>query len=238
MGTAAEPVSKTDSDYAGDSNDDTQQFCERYFADLKKVNGEDDFARPASQWKLKNDIIGTYPAEADGTFTTAVDKGDLYDVIGRTVYNDITASKPTDFSVYVDGDPVSSPDVADYFVNNETDDAKGTAKGVLTQVFVDDDNNVILSQIHTYVAQVDGGYDEENEELELDDLGLDTFPAVNTTLSADDFENLSAFEDGDYVLITAVGDEVKTIQAAEVVSGTVTSYTSNKNVTLDGPLRF
>ena len=24
--TAAEPVSKTDSDYAGDSNDDTQQF--------------------------------------------------------------------------------------------------------------------------------------------------------------------------------------------------------------------
>ena len=65
--TAAEPVSKTDSDYAGDSNDDTQQFCERYFADLKKVNGEDDFARPASQWKLKNDIIGTYPAEADGT---------------------------------------------------------------------------------------------------------------------------------------------------------------------------
>ena len=232
--TAAEPVSKTDSDYAGDSNDDTQQFCERYFADLKKVNGEDDFARPASQWKLKNDIIGTYPAEADGTFTTAVDKGDLYDVIGRTVYNDITASKPTDFSVYVDGDPVSSPDVADYFVNNETDDAKGTVKGVLTQVFVDDDNNVILSQIHTYVAQVDGGYDEENEELELDDLGLDTFPAVNTTLSADDFENLSAFEDGDYVLITAVGDEVKTIQAAEVVSGTVTSYTSNKNVTLDG----
>ena len=232
--TAAEPVSKTDSDYAGDSNDDTQQFCERYFADLKKVNGEDDFARPASQWKLKNDIIGTYPAEADGTFTTAVDKGDLYDVIGRTVYNDITASKPTDFSVYVDGDPVSSPDVADYFVNNESDDAKGTAKGVLTQVFVDDDNNVILSQIHTYVAQVDGGYDEENEELELDDLGLDTFPAVNTTLSADDFENLSAFEDGDYVLITAVGDEVKTIQAAEVVSGTVTSYTSNKNVTLDG----
>lgn len=232
--TAAEPVSKTDSDYAGDSNDDTQQFCERYFADLKKVNGEDDFARPASQWKLKNDIIGTYPAEADGTFTTAVDKGDLYDVLGRTVYNDITASRPTDFSVYVDGDPVSSPDVADYFVNNETDDAKGTAKGVLTQVFVDDDNNVILSQIHTYVAQVDGGYDEENEELELDDLGLDTFPAVNTTLSADDFENLSAFEDGDYVLITAVGDEVKTIQAAEVVSGTVTSYTSNKNVTLDG----
>ena len=232
--TAAEPVSKTDSDYAGDSNDDTQQFCERYFADLKKVNGEDGFARPASQWKLKNDIIGTYPAEADGTFTTAVDKGDLYDVIGRTVYNDITASKPTDFSVYVDGDPVSSPDVADYFVNNETDDAKGTAKGVLTQVFVDDDNNVILSQIHTYVAQVDGGYDEENEELELDDLGLDTFPAVNTTLSADDFENLSAFEDGDYVLITAVGDEVRTIQAAEVVSGTVTSYTSNKNVTLDG----
>ena len=232
--TAAEPVSKTDSDYAGDSNDDTQQFCERYFADLKKVNGEDDFARPASQWKLKNDIIGTYPAEADGTFTTAVDKGDLYDVIGRTVYNDITASKPTDFSVYVDGDPVSNPDVADYFVNNETDDAKGTAKGVLTQVFVDDDNNVILSQIHTYVAQVDGGYDEENEELELDDLGLDTFPAVNTTLSADDFENLSAFEDGDYVLITAVGDEVKTIQAAEAVSGTATSYTSNKNVTLDG----
>ena len=52
---------------------------------------------------------------------------------------------------------------------------------------MDDDNNVILSQIHTYVAQVDGGYDEENEELELDDLGwipspLSIPPCPPTTL--------------------------------------------------------
>ena len=58
--------------------------------------------------------------------------------------------------------------------------------------------------INTYVAKVDGDYDEEDDELVLDDLGL-ALPA-ETTLSGEDFENLASFSDGDYVLVTAVGD--------------------------------
>ena len=238
--TAAEPVSKTDSDYAGDSNDDTQQFCERYFADLKKVNGEDDFARPASQWKLKNDIIGTYPAEADGTFTTAVDKGDLYDVIGRTVYNDITASKPTDFSVYVDGDPVSSPDVADYFVNNETDDAKGTAKGVLTQVFVDStEKTAVVSLIDTGVAKVTKVTEDStkgNYEVTVS-FKTKVQKADGTKLTPDTkFTTDVKFAKDDVVVYTASADskEIETMAVAKTVAGKVSAQKDADYSSIDG----
>ena len=219
----------------GSDNDEYQQFCEKFFSDLKKnVDGEDDFNRPANQWKLKNDVIGTYAAEADGTYTTSVSVDDIYDLLGRSVGND------GKLTVLKNGDKVTNIDRDDYIKNGD-DDTKIGGKGVLTQVYVVDDtdgddvDDVIISMINTYVAQVDGDYDDDNEELELDDLGLD-LPADNTTLSSEDFENLSAFENGDYVLVTvnAADGEIKSIQAAETVSGTVTAYTKDKNVTLDG----
>ena len=236
--TAAEPVSQGNgvTDYAGRDNDDSQQFCERYFSDLKKTDGEDDFNRPAAQWKLKNDVIGTYAEEADGTYTTSVSVDDIYDLLGRTV-GDKGA-----LTVITNGDSknITGAD-RDKYIKNGDDDTKIGGKGVLTQVYVVDDtdkddiDDVIISMINTYVAQVDGDYDEENGELELDDLGL-TLPADSTTLSSEDFENLAAFSDGDYVLVTvnANDGEIKTIQPAETVTGTVTSYTSTKNVTVDG----
>ena len=234
--SAAEPVDNYITNDYDSSKDGIQQFCERYFSDLKKTDGEDDFKRPAAQWKLKNEIIGTYAAEAEGTYTAGVEKGDLYDLIGRTVYNAITSASTAeghaDFTVYENGSKTGvSQTVADYIEDDSTTKVGGN--GVLTQVYVDDDtNNVIISMINTYVAKVDGDYDEEDDELVLDDLGL-ALPA-ETTLSGEDFENLASFSDGDYVLVTAVGDEIKTIQAAETVTGTVTSYTKEKNVTVDG----
>ena len=233
--SAAEPVDNYITNDYDKSGDNIQQFCERYFSDLKKTDGEDDFKRPAAQWKLKNEIIGTYAAEAEGTYTAGVEKGDLYDLIGRTVYNAITSAPAAeghaDFTVYENGALAKSQTVADYIEDDSTTKVGGN--GVLTQVYVDDDtNDVIISMINTYVAKVDGDYDEEDDELVLDDLGL-ALPA-ETTLSGEDFENLASFSDGDYVLVTAVGDEIKTIQAAETVTGTVTSYTKEKNVTVDG----
>ena len=234
--SAAEPVDNYITNDYDSSKDGIQQFCERYFSDLKKTDGEDDFNRPAAQWKLKNDVIGTYAEEADGTYTTSVSVDDIYDLLGRTV-GDKGA-----LTVITNGD---SKDITgadrDKYIKNGDDDTKIGGKGVLTQVYVVDDtdkddvDDVIISMINTYVAQVDGDYDEENEELVLDDLGLD-LPADSTTLSSEDFENLAAFSDGDYVLVTvnSTDSKIKTIQSAETVTGTVTSYTTGKNVTVDG----
>lgn len=107
---------------------------------------------------------------------------------------------------------------------------------MLTEVFVDDDNNVTITLINTYVAQVDGDYDEDNEELELtipDENEVAT-PDVDLTLSSDDFDNLDQFSDEDYVLYTAAGGEIQTIEAAEVITGTVSAYTVGTSVTAGG----
>ena len=100
---------------------------------------------------------------------------------------------------------------------------------------MDDDNNVTITVIDTYVAQVDGDYDDDDEELTLKSLDESAaVPADDMTLSADDFDNLDSYADDDYVLVTVADGEIKTIAPAEVVTGDVSAYTDTKSVTVDG----
>ena len=237
----------SNSQYASISNDhaddsDSQYTIELgeelYDGDLEKSSAdanEDVFGRPAVTWEYNNDEIGTYADAPEETYTAAVDKDALYDLIGSSVYNDLRDEETT-LTVYVDGEEVEDVTLSSYIARNNDDDAEGTGRGVLTEVFVDDENNVTITQIHTYVAQVDGDYDEDNEELELtipDENEVAT-PDVDLTLSSDDFDNLDQFSDEDYVLITVADDEVQTIEAAEVITGTVSAYTVGTSVTADG----
>ena len=237
----------SNSQYASISNDhaddsDSQYTIELgeelYDGDLEKSSAdanEDVFGRPAVTWEYNNDEIGTYADDPEETYTAAVDKDALYDLIGSSVYNDLRDEETT-LTVYVDGEEVEDVTLSSYIARNNDDDAEGTGRGVLTEVFVDDENNVTITQIHTYVAQVDGVYDEDNEELELtipDENEVAT-PDVDLTLSSDDFDNLDQFSDEDYVLYTAAGGEIQTIEAAEVITGTVSAYTVGTSVTADG----
>lgn len=129
---------------------------------------------------------------------------------------------------------MSSPDLDDYIVRSSTSDAEGTGRGILTEVFVDDDDNITITQIWTYVAQVDGDYDTDDGELDLATLEGAEFDADDYTLTDDDFDNLDAYADEDYVLVTVASGEIQSIQPAETVSGAVTAYTVGSNVTLDG----
>ena len=102
-------------------------------------------------------------------------------------------------------------------------------------MFIDDDSNdVVITVINSYVAQVDGDYDKNDEELELDILDEAPVDVKDTTLSSDDFDYLDSYSDEDYVLITVANKEIKTIDLAETVEGKVTAYTEKKNVTVDG----
>ena len=239
-------------DHADDS--DSQYTIELgeelYDGDLEKSSAdanEDVFGRPAVTWEYNNDEIGTYADDPEETYTAAVDKDALYDLIGSSVYNDLE-DEDTTLDVYLNGDLLDVDDVNTaqdtnydtlleaFFDRNNDDDAEYTGRGVLTEVFVYDENNVTITQIHTYVAQVDGDYDEDNEELELtipDENEVAT-PDVDLTLSSDDFDNLDQFSDEDYVLYTAAGGEIQTIEAAEVITGTVSAYTVGTSVTADG----
>ena len=204
-----------------------------YDGDLVKSGStSDDFGRPASKWTYNNKEIGTYADDADAVYTAAVAKEDLYDLVGKTVYDDLKSGDAT-LTVVKDGVDQDAS-LNDYIVRNNDDDAKGTQKGATTEVYIDDDNNVTIAIINTYVAQVDGDYDAQDEELDLDVLEESPFTADDYTLSSDDFDYLDTYEDEDYVLVTVADGQIKTIQKADTVTGDVTSYTEKKNVTVDG----
>lgn len=107
-------------------------------------------------------------------------KEDLYDLVGKTVYDDLKSGDAS-FTVVLDGVDVEKPALSDYIARNNDDDAGKDIikKGATTEVFIDDDNNVVITVINTYVAQVDGDYDEEDEELDLATLRV-----LSSTLTA------------------------------------------------------
>jgi len=207
-----------------------------YDGDLVKADGaDDDFGRPSVKWTYENKEIGTYADDADAVYTATVEKQDLYDLVGSDVYNDLK-NGDADFTVVVDG-VAQKVNLSDYIVKNNDDDAGKDVikKGATTEVFIDDDtNDVVITVINSYVAQVDGDYDKNDEELELDILDEAFVDVKDTTLSSDDFDYLDSYSDEDYVLITVANKEIKTIDLAETVEGKVTAYTEKKNVTVDG----
>ena len=214
----------------------------------------DEFGRPSVRWRLGSSEIGTFSETPDGSYTEAVDKGDLYDVIGRDVYSEFGGDAT--LYVYVNGEEMeedSDFEISDYFVRNETDSAASTGRGVLTEIFVDDDDSdnvkVTITHIFTYVAQVDGDYVESDGELDLATLeGTDLdygyigwgqyinepIDVTDYTLYDEDFPNLSAYSDGDYVLVTVAQGEIQSISPATELTGEVTAYTRGTSVTVDG----
>ncbi|MFQ6857674.1 MAG: S-layer homology domain-containing protein [Lawsonibacter sp.] len=207
-----------------------------YDGDLVKADGaDDDFGRPSVKWTYENKEIGTYADDADAVYTATVEKQDLYDLVGSDVYNDLK-NGDADFTVVVDG-VAQKVNLSDYIVKNNDDDAGKDVikKGATTEVFIDDDSNdVVITVINSYVAQVDGDYDKNDEELELKELDESPVNAKDYTLSSDDFDYLDSYSDEDYVLVTKANGEIKTIALAETVEGKVTAYTEKKNVTVDG----
>ena len=228
-----------------------------YDGDLEKdeISG-DDFGRPAVEWTYDGSTIGTYSDEADATYTAKVSKGDLYDVVGRDIINGLVDQNGDDhdseYHVYLNGlDITSDTDKSDLFSNNSSSHIQSngenlTGNGVLTEVYIDDDDNVNICIIYTYLAQVDGDYDEDDEELAISEIDAETnaLPDLETTtLSIDDFDNLADFQDEDYVLITAAAVDssdsdteyaVQSIALAETATGEMTSNTTGSSVSLDG----
>ena len=224
----------------------TVQFAEKYLQDLKGNDEPDDFGRDATKWTWKNDEIGTYSDEADYTYTAKVSKKALYNDLGKSVYDDLTDSKnPTKLNVWVDGDNVvedstESTNVAKYLDKNSTQklDNQYTGNGTLTEVYVDDDNNVNIVIINTYVMQASEDYNSKKEEVKLNELDGVNYPRVASgeeTLSADDFDIANVKED-DYILTTIAKDKIKTAVAAKTVTGKVSSYSKGNDVTIDGTL--
>ena len=226
----------------------------------------DAFGRPANEWKYGTENIGEYSNDSTLIATyegVKVQKGALYDLVGATTYErldpestwTIDDATAYDLDVWVDGqklDDATQVHVSDYFARNSsgaagTADAVGrganvgvTGNGVLTQVYMDDNNNVTIVIINTYLVKATADYNETRESLSIeviDDInttGTAETPAIGTTIDNEDIP-VSNFKEDDYILVTyAEGEGIQTAQLAEMVTGEVSEYTETENVYIGG----
>ena len=230
-------------------DDNKMQFAEKYFTNLEKEPTSDDFGRPANKWTYKNTDIGTY---VDYTlmvaeYTDGVSGKDVYKKIGKT------AMDKYDLTATIDGNDAAKTILADVNKNNK-DDMAGTDTGVLTQVFVDDDNKAAaIVEINTYLGIADSDYSEKKDEAKFTVWGLSkegktytkvafnkdgtlktTSDSASFTVSGEDF-NVSKVEEDDAYLFTVAAGEVQTFVPAEAVKDTeITSFKKGSNVTAGG----
>ena len=200
----------------------TVEFGEKYYPALELKSGADAFGRPSNEWLHNNKKIGTYADYSTmvAEYTAKVTGKEVYDVLGKSVVSDY------DIDILINGDE-NTTDYVEIAKNNKATFSE-TAKGVLTQVFVDDDaKQVTIVEINTYLAQAKADYNTKTEKVNLTIYGLTGY---NGTVTADDFEIEDVKED-DFFLVTYAQKEVQSLAIPEVVADTaVTAFSKGDYV--------
>ena len=234
--------------------DSYKQLVEKlYGSDLKKVSSSDDFGRAATEWKYKTNSVGKYSDKADMVYTNKVTRADLYNLVGKSVYDDLKDATKTDakLTVVYDGQSLitnskSSTDIDKFFAEKDSTaiGATGVARtgnGSKTEVFIDDNTSAVkIVIINTYLVQATDDYNAKKETVTTTTVGDVTAPVASTelTISSEDF-NVTNVKEDDYLLITCAGvnatnKTIKSVTPATVLTGTVNSYSTGNNVTIDG----
>ena len=221
--------------------DGKMQFAEKYFTDLRlNDNATDPFMRPANQWKIKSEEIGTYAQTPDLTYTA--------DVKSSAIYKDLAlgdAIEKKNVSVYVDGESADA-----YAIRKNDNDTKFGGNGVLTEVFYDkNDDSVVITEVMTYFGQINKTVKATSTadayvEVLTGGAVADHVKANTAANSTEKYETNETFEDDAYVLYTfsEKEDEIQSVELAKSVAGTVTKVendkkvdaSKNKNVTING----
>ena len=225
----------------------TVEFAEKYQPDLALKDTTDAFGRPAHTWTWKKAEIGTY-VDFDkmvAEYTTEVTGKDLYDLLGKTTIDDNTVL------VYVDGETEKNILGDAYFtagqmIKANTDAVGETGNGVLTQVFLDtEDDEITVAVINTYVATADRDYDSKKEEVTFSiwgvtDAGKNQFvkdttdTSENLVASIEDFD-VEDVEKDDLYLVTIAEGAIQTLEQPEVISDTeITAFKQGSNLTTGG----
>ena len=203
-------------------DDGLMQFAERYFTDLKATGSQDDFGRPATEWRYNNRAIGTYTDVADETYTAGVKLGDIYSDLGLSETTDTT-------EYYINGREQSDLEVA------RRDDTKIGANGVLTQVWYEEDErgnveDFIISEVHTYVAEVNAINNPNDDDRSIT-LSTKSAPigSLDRQFETDDFSR------DDLVTYTAAWTgsryEIQTVEAlTDYETGILTEWNGTKIV--------
>ena len=241
--TSANEYSTIDDELADKDKEDNNlyviQFAERYFEDLEKNTSDPDaFGRPSVNWEYDNEDIGTYSETADFTYTTGVKGDDIYDDIDNS---------DAEYTYYIDGLKVSADDIgdADYYedfaiANNNNKKIGGN--GTLIEIYEGDNDKYTVVVINTYVGEISdwNEADEDNDEKESIIISEFTGPAgLDTTFETTKFDEDDA-DDNTVIIYTAATDddgdtyEIKSVDAAELVTATPTRATAGKSFVAGG----
>ena len=205
-------------------NDGLVQFAEEYFNKLEKKVGEDEFERPAYTWIYDKEEIGTYVdwelmvAEYDD----AVTGRELYDVISSAVLKD----EDMDLTYYVNGvEPVAGCDLPNYVLDvvatpysgegnitktngvlqrSNQNDAGFSARGVLTQVFIDKDvrEEIIITSIDTWLSKATTDYNENKETVPMDVWTSESHsPNMNWNVDVEDVPEIADVKEDQFYLM-------------------------------------
>ena len=222
----AEPVANDKSDdyrVVSADRDEYQQFCEKYFSDLKLDAGDvrNDFGAPATKWEYDGETVGTYATkDAAETYVEGFDADELKDL----------KDDDYDFSnaeIYVNG-------VKDAGDLNSVETLAGREyTGTVIEMYANGDKAKAITHIvvkQGYLAQVT---DLDDESVSLDIYNpWDKKTATNVTFdddtkkNNDTFDKLSAkYEEDDYLIVytkgAVVDAAVLAIADVETVSGKV-----------------
>ena len=201
---------------------------ELYEGQLRKAPDADEFDRPAFTWSYKAQKIGTYVdwSLLVQEYTTAVTGEDLYNVLTSS------AIKAYDFAYYVDGKTSDEIKTSNMIRTNDTE-YDTTGNGVLTQVFVDnEEEEITITSINTFLAEATADYNAKKETLSIEVYQNEKYD-INKTLSLNDFD-IADYKDGDMLRVCVAETskdkyEVITIADPEVLSDSTVTKFSNKN---------
>lgn len=204
---------------------------ELYNGDLKLTADTDVFGRPARCWEYDGKEIGTYVNDSMmiQEYTAKVTGDMLYELLTRSTVNTY------ELTVVIDGLYKEDGIAAGFFdkneINRNNDETLGnTGNGVLTQVFVDNEEKTItITIINTYLAIANKDYDEKKDEIGFDVWGVDAISgeyvkalddnSCALKVSGEDFD-IADLAEKDAVLVTIADGEIQTISDCEVVAGT------------------
>ena len=224
-----DPYTSTKGDYTpsdAPTGDSYLQLAEELFgSDLKKYVSatSDEFCRPSNKWTYNNKgvlkDIGTFAVEPTLTYTKAVTEADMYKDLGLS-----EATGTTAYTGWIDGASANGT------LNKGDDTTKIGGNGALTEVFVDDSNNVTIVVTNTYIGEVVSVTKATSTADRYITIAGNN--AVAGTFETEDFDK------EDIVLYTysnKAGDTgVKSVALAQKVTGQLTGYAAGKSLTVDG----
>ena len=174
--------------------------------DLSTKDATDVFGRECYNWyKGAKKIAGLYHEDPTAVYTAAVKSG--------TLFADLDLDETTVATVWNNGEKEA-------FQIKKNSSTKIGGNGVLIEAYVDEDLNVTLIRIDTYLAKVTDILDEDV-----------TFEAYGIVLDEETIETDMDLVEKQYVLITVVDGEIQTITEVENVEGNLDANGINSDYT-------